>query len=99
MIDLYVAHLAEVAEMHPTVFVRKFRAKYRIPPIQYRIKTRLNEAARTGWLEPTRSMTSIADERGFQNRAYFYRAFQRYLGTTPERYLRFRNEEALFIPK
>lgn len=84
--ELYLEHLAESASMHRTMFLRRFRARYGTTPVQYRIKTRLDEAARRAWLDPTCPLDTIATSVGFASRTYFHRAFRSYFGATPERY-------------
>jgi AraC-like DNA-binding protein len=90
--DLYLEHLAEVAGMHRTVFLRRFRERYGTTPVQYRIKTRLNEAARRAWIDRSSPLEAIAASTGFHHRAYFHRAFRAYFGATPDRYCARRSE-------
>ena len=86
--ELYLEHLAELAEMHPSSLVRAFRRRYGVSPVQFRTRTRLNAASRAAWAEPERPVRDIADEHGFSNLSYFYRQFGRYFGTTPARHRR-----------
>lgn len=85
---LYVRHLAEVAEMHPVTFARKFAARFGTTPARYRLDLRLNEAARLTWSEPTTPIPDIARRVGFEDMAYFHRAFLQSFRVTPARYAR-----------
>jgi AraC-like DNA-binding protein len=81
--DLYLRHVAEAAGMRPETFLRGFARRYGMTPIQYRIRLRLNAAARRGWLEPERPLHEIARDEGFSSLSYFHRAFRAYFGASP----------------
>lgn len=80
--DLYLRHLAPLAGMRPETLVRRFARRYGLTPIQYRLRLRLNAAARLGWVAPEQSVASIAEAVGIPNLSYFHRAFRRYFGTS-----------------
>jgi AraC-like DNA-binding protein len=83
---LYLHHLAEVAGMHPTTFSRRFAQRIGMTPIRYRLLLRLNEAARLTWARSDLSIPAIANEVGFDDPVYFYRAFKQQFGMTPAQY-------------
>lgn len=83
---LYLEHLAEVAAMHPRTFARRFAARYGTTPIAYRLKLRLNEAARLSWTAPTLPLRDLAERVGFEDMPYFHRAFIAEFGVTPAVY-------------
>lgn len=84
--ELYLHHVAEEAGVLPVTLLRQFSKRYGVTPIQYRIKTRLNHAARWAWLRPELSVKDIAAMCGFSNLPYFHRQFSAYYGTTPARH-------------
>lgn len=84
---LYLKHLAEIAGMKSSdVFSRKFAARFGITPIAYRIKLRLNEAARLSWARPDLAIAEIAAMVGFEDESYFHKAFVAEHGMTPAQY-------------
>jgi AraC-like DNA-binding protein len=83
---LYLEHLAQAAGMPAPRFTRKFAARFGAPPIAYRLRLRLNEAARLTWSEPTLGLRAIAERVGFEDMPYFHRAFVREFGMTPALY-------------
>lgn len=83
---LYLHHLAEVADMHPTTFSRRFAQRIGMTPIRYRLLLRLNEAARLTWARADLSIPAIASAVGFDDPVYFHRAFKQQFGMTPALY-------------
>lgn len=84
---LYLKHLAEIAGMRSAVvFSRKFAARFGITPIAYRIKLRLNEAARLTWARPDLPISEIAAMVGFEDESYFHKAFVAEHGLRPAAY-------------
>lgn len=84
---LYLKHLAEIAAIKSSVvFSRKFATRFGITPIAYRIKLRLNEAARLTWARPDLSIAEIAAMVGFEDESYFHKAFVAEHGMTPAQY-------------
>jgi AraC-like DNA-binding protein len=84
--ELYVEHLAELAGLHPVTFSRKFRRRYGVTPVRYRLYCRLNHAARLTWARPDLRLAEIAERAGFHDLPYFFREFRKYLHSTPAAY-------------
>ena len=85
---LYVRHLAEIADMHPETFSRAFKRRFGLTPVRYRLRTRLNLAANLGWRRPDLSFEEIAALSGFDDKAYFYRAFRHEFRVSPAQHSR-----------
>lgn len=83
---LYLKHMAEVAQLDAVMFSRKFARRFGVTPIAYRIKLRLNEAARLTWARPDLTVAQIGAAVGFDDERYFHRAFVEAHGTTPALY-------------
>jgi AraC-like DNA-binding protein len=84
--ELKIEHIAEAAAMHPITFARRFARRYGVTPITYRLRVRLNHAARLTWTRPDLSIAEIAHESGFNDLAFFHRRFLDVFGMTPSRY-------------
>ena len=74
--------LASVAGLSPTHFGRAFRATTGVPPHQYLLGLRMEQARRL--LETTRlSVTQIALQCGFEQSTSFATAFKKLIGVSP----------------
>ncbi len=80
---LYLSHVASAANMHPETFARRFRRRFGISPVRYRIERRLNAAVRLLWSEPEKPVHEVARQVGFDDLPYFHRAFLRKFRLTP----------------
>lgn len=80
---LYMRHFAEIVGVHEETFARKFAARYGVTPARYRCLVRLKEAAVLLATEPGTPVREIARRVGFEDPAYFHRAFAAEFGSTP----------------
>jgi AraC-like DNA-binding protein len=83
---LYLEHLAGAVGLHPRTFARRFARRYGQTPIAYRLRLRLNEAARLSWAAPSLTVREIAEHVGFEDLPYFHRTFVAEFGVTPTAY-------------
>lgn len=81
--DVPMAMFAKVAGFHPDTFARLFRTQYGVTPVTYRMRARLERAARDLAENPKKSIRAVASELGFGNVSHFYREFHRHFGATP----------------
>lgn len=81
---LYIADLAQLANMSETTFRKQFKAFRHVSPAQFISQVRVREA---GHLLSTTSLDleQIAQRTGFPNAAYLSRMFRRLTGKTPGR--------------
>jgi AraC-like DNA-binding protein len=84
--ELRIEHIAEAAGLHPVRFARRFKARFGMSPVSYRLAWRLNHAARLSWAQPTRSIEEIAADCGFNSLPFFHRRFIEQFGMTPAAY-------------
>lgn len=80
---LYMRHFAEIAGVHEETFARKFAARYGVTPTRYRRLVRLKEAAILLATQPDLPVRDVAKKVGFDDPAYFHRAFAAQFGSTP----------------
>lgn len=80
---LYMRHFAEIAGVHEETFARKFAARYGLTPTRYRRLVRLKEAAILLATHPELPVRDVAKKVGFDDPAYFHRAFAAQFGSTP----------------
>ncbi len=77
--------LTQIAGVSETHLKRVFNQLFGMPPIEYVILTRINEARNL--LEITdRTVSDIAQEVGFYDHSHFIRHFKRIRGCTPNQY-------------
>lgn len=77
--------LASLAGMSRATFVRQFLRHNGATPMEFVLKSRLNDAA--GLLRATSlSIKQVASDAGFQSRSHFSRAFQAHFGKDPTKF-------------
>ncbi len=80
--DVTVRRLADEAQMSRSHFSRRFREAVGVPPVEYLQRRRLREAAARLLMSPD-AVAEIAADAGYDDPAYFARAFRKYYGTSP----------------
>jgi AraC-like DNA-binding protein len=79
---LHLEQFAEELHLNKYKLIKDFRAYYGLPPIEYLIKRRIQEACRL-LQETDKSVTAIGTEVGMDNTPYFIRTFKKKVGCTP----------------
>ncbi len=80
--QIRIADIAASAHLYPFALIRDFRRAFGITPHAYLNQCRISEAMRL--LRHTKvTMDDVAARTGFQDAAYFSRAFRRATGMTP----------------
>jgi AraC family transcriptional regulator len=85
--EFSLALLAEQAGISEFHFNRLFRRAVGIPPSQYQIKLRIDEARRL-LRETNMTVVTIANEVGYSNPSHFSRVFRKDTGFSPSEYRR-----------
>ncbi len=79
--------LAAICHMHPTYFIRYFKAEIGYTPKAYLTKLRMARA-RTLLRDGRLSVAEIAERLGFYDGMYFSKVFKKYYSVTPGEYRR-----------
>lgn len=82
---LVLADLARAARLHPTYFSDRFRELVGVRPLEYLMQRRM-ERAQYLLITSVASVKEIATQVGFEDAAYFTRAFTRCCGRSPSAY-------------
>jgi len=85
--NITLEQLAEMCGLSVTHFRRLFKQVYNESPITYLLNHRLARA-KDLLLSQQFSLSTIAEQTGFQNASYFIRFFKRHTGLTPQRWRR-----------
>jgi transcriptional regulator GlxA family with amidase domain len=80
-----VEELAAIAKMSKRNFQRLFMKSYRLSPMEYLMKIRL-EKSRELLKSSDRDVAEVAAESGFQANSYFSMQFKKAFGISPKRY-------------
>lgn len=78
--------MASMAGLSLTSFHEHFKRVAGSSPKDYRLRVRVERAARRLREHPSMKVTQVAHEFGFSSSQYFATVFRRYLGTTPQAY-------------
>lgn len=79
-----VCHAADRAGMSREGFSRRFKKLQGLPPEEFRLLSRLNDARRL--LRAGNPIAAVAAETGFSDQSHLGRCFRRFFGATPGRY-------------
>ncbi|MEK0446049.1 MAG: HTH-type transcriptional activator RhaS [Verrucomicrobiota bacterium] len=83
--EIQITDLASMVHLSVSQFERRFRALFQMPPMQYLIQLRIENACRQ--LERSDdSIAEIAGRNGFYDQSAFTRHFRKRLGLTPSQY-------------
>lgn len=85
--EISIAGLAAICGMSESHFSREFRRAVGLPPHQYMMKKRLEQACQALLLADAR-IVDIAYEFGFHNASHFSRSFHAYFGMPPASFRR-----------
>jgi len=90
--QLTLAEIAEVADISPSYFCRKFKSRFDMSPISYLRNLRIDRACHL--LERTNlPLSEITSQSGFFSIPYFCREFRKVKGISPIQYRRTRAKE------
>ncbi len=84
--DITVELLAKKYSLSKGYLSRQFKKYTGLPPIEYISLIKIQNAQRLLSSNTNKSITEIALECGYNNSAYFTRAFKKITGTTPKKY-------------
>ena len=77
-----MTRLSEVAGLSPSGFQAAFKEETGIPPAEFALRARINEASRRLG-RPEADVTSVAFDLGFSSSQYFASAFKRFTNIRP----------------
>lgn len=83
--DVTISKLARRAGVHRATLAQRVGSAYGMPPERYRVLVRLEHAAEL--IAAVARPSRVALEAGFSDQAHLCRAWRRYLGGTPKRWL------------
>jgi AraC family transcriptional regulator len=75
--------MAAVARLNPYHFARQFKAATGLPPHQYVIARRVEQAKQLLQAGPDLSLAEVALRAGFSDQSQFCHHFKRLVGVTP----------------
>ncbi len=84
---LRIEDLAKQVHLSVSQFDRKFKRLFRMTPLQYVLRVRIN-AASQALLHSDRPIATIADETGFYDQSSFTKHFAKQTGLTPRQFRR-----------
>lgn len=80
--NLHLGQFADDFHLSKYKLIKDFKAYYGLPPIEYLISRRIQQACRL-LRETDKSVTEIGNEVGMDNTPYFIRTFKKKVGCTP----------------
>jgi AraC-like DNA-binding protein len=83
--NLSIPELARLASMSLSRFERRFKSVFGLPPSQYIVRVRVNEACRR-LTSGNESIAEIATAVGFYDQSALARAFSQIMGVSPTAY-------------
>lgn len=83
---LRLAGLARAAHLSPYHFARRFREAMGVPPHEWIVRRRIQQAQQLLRAGPDLSLARVASLVGFADQSHFTRQFRRRTGTTPRRF-------------
>ena len=81
-----LAEIAAVAGLNPYHFARQFKAATGLPPHQYVITRRVEQAKHLLRAGTDLSLAEVASRAGFYDQSQFARHFKRLVGVTPRQF-------------
>ncbi|MBC8010767.1 MAG: helix-turn-helix transcriptional regulator, partial [Burkholderiales bacterium] len=84
---LDVGSLARIAELSVSRFKTRFKAEFGVPPAEYVLRARVEEARRR-LARPGATVTYVALDLGFSSSQYFATSFKRLTHSTPSGFRR-----------
>ncbi|MWV43997.1 response regulator [Paenibacillus sp. HJL G12] len=81
-----VDHLAHTFQFNASYIIRVFKKYHGIPPLQYLISLRINEAKRLIKEKPEMDIKDISEIIGYTDQHYFSRVFRSWTGMNPSEY-------------
>lgn len=81
-----VDHLAHMFQFNASYIIRVFKKYHGVPPLQYLISLRINEAKRLIKEKPEMDIKDISEIIGYTDQHYFSRVFRSWTGMNPSEY-------------
>ena len=77
--------MSEIASMHPTYFIRKFKETFKVTPVKYFTMLKIHEAMSIlsdGHIQ----ISEVSKMIGIEDKTYFSKLFKKYTSKTPVEY-------------
>lgn len=84
--EITLVDLANLVHLHPNYFIKYFKKRFHVTPIEYVNTLRLQLAAKSLTRNPHQSIQLIAEEAGFNDYRYFSRLFKKKYGVSPSQF-------------
>lgn len=83
--SITIGEIADILDLHPATFTRRFRASFQMTPSEHLTRTRLDQAVHQ-LVTTELSIAEIAYNCGFSSQAHLTTRFSEEFGVTPARY-------------